>query len=168
MAVAPLFGGHAEQGHVQDIRLGGVNQVYLAWSQFRRDQVLFDGVGVNPVVDLGKIAPDVPAELFAFLFLEPLELLDQVELELDGYPGRELEGDVLMGEGTAVAAGFGNDADGVRFFDPLLGGSGVKLLSPAWFLNPSNSMGLKSGLFNCSQMPRNSMVLRFRSQFWMM
>jgi hypothetical protein len=32
----------------------------------------------------------------------------------------------------------------------------------ACFLNPSNAMGLK---FNCSQIPRNSMVVRLRSQF---
>jgi hypothetical protein len=41
----------------------------------------------------------------------------------------------------------------------------IKLLRPAWFLIPSNSMGLKSGIFSCSQIPRNSMVLRLRSQF---
>ena len=40
----------------------------------------------------------------------------------------------------------------------------VQILRPACFLNPSNWTGLKSGLFNCSQMPRNSIVLRFRSQ----
>ena len=40
----------------------------------------------------------------------------------------------------------------------------TKLLRPACFLIPSNSMGLKSGLFSYSQMPRNSMVLRLRSQ----
>ena len=41
----------------------------------------------------------------------------------------------------------------------------VKAFSPASFLNPSNSMGLKFGLYNSSHIPRNSMVLRFLIQF---
>jgi len=35
-------------------------------------------------------------------------------------------------------------------------GVSVKLFSPACFLNPSNSTGLKAGLFNCSQMCNRS------------
>jgi hypothetical protein len=50
----PLQSGR--QRHVQDIRLRGINRVGLARGQFRRNQVLFNGVGVNPVVDLGQIA----------------------------------------------------------------------------------------------------------------
>src|SRR3989338_477026 len=44
-------------------------------------------------------------------------------------------------------------------------GVNTKLFSPACFLNPSHSTGLKSGLFNCSQKPNNSTVFLFRSQF---
>ena len=44
----------------------------------------------------------------------------------------------------------------------------TKLFRPACFLNPSNSRGLKFGLYSCSQNPSNSIVLRFRSQFWIM
>ncbi len=29
---------------------------------------------------------NIPAELFSFLFLEPLDSLDQIELEFHGYP----------------------------------------------------------------------------------
>jgi len=42
-----------------------------------------------------------------------------------------------------------------------------KLFRPPWFLIPSNSMELKSGLLSCSYIPRNSMVFRLRIQFWM-
>ena len=51
-----------------------------------RNQVRFDGVGVDAVVELGKGAIQVPGEGEAavFIFLETLELLDEVELELDG------------------------------------------------------------------------------------
>ncbi len=41
----------------------------------------------------------------------------------------------------------------------------MKLLSPASFLNPSNSTYLNSELFSCSQIPRNSMMFLLRSPF---
>ena len=44
-------------------------------------------------------------------------------------------------------------------------GDNVKEFSPASFLNPSNSRGLKFGLFIFSHKPRYSMVFLFRSQF---
>ena len=44
-----------------------------------------------------------------------------------------------------------------------LDGDIVKALSPASFLTPSNSRGLKQGLNSCSQIPRNSIVLRLRN-----
>ena len=37
-------------------------------------------------------------------------------------------------------------------------GDSVKAFKPASFLNPSNSRGLKSGLYNVSQMPKYSIV----------
>ena len=39
-----------------------------------------------------------------------------------------------------------------------------KLLSPAWLLIMLNSAQLELGLFNCSQIPRNSTVLRLQSR----
>jgi|GEM_PF-5946914 len=38
----------------------------------------------------------------------------------------------------------------------------TKLSKTTSFLIPSNSMGLNSGLLECSRMPRNSMAFRFR------
>ena len=49
----------------------------------------------------------------------------------------------------------------IHFFDVS-----TKLLSPYWFLIPSKSMGLKSGLFNFSHIPKNSIVFLFLNQFW--
>jgi hypothetical protein len=46
--------------------------------------------------------------------LQTLELLDQVEFELDGYPGGKLEGNILVGEGTPVTTGLGNQPDSLR------------------------------------------------------
>src|SRR5665213_1708967 len=44
----------------------------------------------------------------------------------------------------------------------------TKLFIPACFLNPSNSTGLKFGLYIVSQKPKSSMVLRFLIQFFTM
>lgn len=105
VGIAPSFGRHAEEGHVEDVGLAGVDEVDLCFVELGRDEIGLDGVGVDAVVDLGEVAFDVSAELLAFLLFEALELLDEVELELDGDPGGEFEGDVGMGVGAAVAAG---------------------------------------------------------------
>jgi len=51
-----------------------------------------------------------------------------------------------------------------QLFNDMLTGKKFHLLNGN-FLNPSNSTGLISGLFRRSQMPRNSMVFLFLSQF---
>jgi len=38
---------------------------------------------MDPVIDLCQIAPYIPAELFTFFILEPLEFLDEIEFEFD-------------------------------------------------------------------------------------
>jgi hypothetical protein len=110
MGVAPLLGGLAEEGDVEQVGLAGVNEVGLGLGDSGRDKRLFDGVGVDAVVDLGQRPLEVPAGLQAvvLLVLEALKFLNQVQLEFDGDPGGEFEGDVLMGVGTAVAASTGN------------------------------------------------------------
>jgi hypothetical protein len=55
-----------------------------------------------------------------FLFFEPLELFDQIQLEFDRNSRREFERDVLVCVSPAVASGLGYDADGAGFFNPLL------------------------------------------------
>lgn len=54
--------------------------------EFCRYQVLFDGISMDPLIDLCQVAPDIPAELFFLIILEPLEFLDQVEFELNRDP----------------------------------------------------------------------------------
>ena len=60
MGIAPLFGRHPEQCHIQNIGFVGIDQRNLPSRQFRRDQVFLDGICVNAVIDLGKVALDVP------------------------------------------------------------------------------------------------------------
>jgi hypothetical protein len=86
------------------------------------DQVLLDRIGMNPVVDLGEVAPDIPAELLSLLLLESLEFLDEIEFEFNGNPGCEFKGDVRVGVSPPITSLRGHDADGVRFDDPLLRG----------------------------------------------
>jgi hypothetical protein len=62
---------------------------------------------VDAVVELRERAVEVPRERQppALVLLEPLEFLDEIQLELDGDPRRELERDVLVRVGAAVASG---------------------------------------------------------------
>lgn len=76
MGIPPLLGRHAEQRHVQDISLVGIDQGNLTGGQFRRNQIFLDGICVNTVIDLGKVALDVPAKLFHLLSLEAFKLFD--------------------------------------------------------------------------------------------
>ena len=135
-------------------RLSVVRQWRLATRQWRlrggddgRDEVGFDGVGVDTVVEFGEGAVEVPreGEAAVLVHLEALELLDEVEFELDGDPGGEFEGDVLVGEGAAIAAGHGGEADGMRGFDPLPG-SQDKAVETGPVSKPLEFEGVKIGV----------------------
>jgi len=88
MGVAPLRGGLAKEGDVEQVGFAGVNGSRLRLGDGGRDEGFFDGVGVDAVIDLRESALKVPAELEAVVFVvfEALEFLDEVELELDGDP----------------------------------------------------------------------------------
>ena len=119
----------AEQGQIQHIGFGGIDQRGLLGAEGGGDQMLLDGVGVDAVVDFGKVAANVPAQRFSLIFLEALELFDEVELELYRHPGCELEGDVLMGVGAAVSSGDCPQADGTGFVHPLLDAQAIAVQS---------------------------------------
>ena len=78
IGVPPLPGRHTEQSHIQNIRLAGVDQADLLAGQFRGDQIGLNGIGVDTVIDFCQVPLDVPTELFLFIFLEPLKLLDYI------------------------------------------------------------------------------------------
>jgi hypothetical protein len=81
---------------------------------------------MDAVVQFGKSAVKIPSEreTAVFIFLKALKLLDKVKLKLDGDPGSELEGDILMGICAAVTARRGCNSFRPGAFDPLFGGSG--------------------------------------------
>ena len=63
---------------------------------------------MDAVVEPGKGAIQVPGQRKSavLIFPEALKFLDEVEFEFDGNPDGELEGNVLVGEGSTVAARF--------------------------------------------------------------
>src|SRR5579859_1865392 len=122
VGIAPRLCGDAEKGHVENIGLGGVDQIDLAGSKSWGDQILFDGIGMDAVVDFGEVATDVPAELLTLDILQALELFDQIKLKFDRYPGGEFKGNVFVGVGAAITAGFGDDAGRTGLLDPLTRG----------------------------------------------
>ena len=85
IGIAPLFGGLAEEGDVEQVRLAGIDDGGLCLGDGRRDEGVLDGVRVDAVVDFGEGALEIPIELqpVVFFILETLEFLDEVELELD-------------------------------------------------------------------------------------
>ena len=76
MGIAPLFGRHTKQRHIQNIGFVGIDQRNLPRRQFRWNQILLDSICVNTIIDLGKVALDIPAELLHLLGLEAPKLLD--------------------------------------------------------------------------------------------
>lgn len=88
VGLPPLRGREAEQRYVEQVRLAGVDDADLRGRQARRDQTLFDGVGVNPVIDLGQRALEAPFQRgeAGFFILEALEFLDEINLEFRAEP----------------------------------------------------------------------------------
>ena len=88
VGVAPLLRGLAEEGDVEQVGFVGIDERRLCLGDGRRDEGLFDGVGVDAVVDLGEGALEVPPELetVVFVVLETLKFLDEVEFELHRNP----------------------------------------------------------------------------------
>ena len=74
-----------------------------------------------------------------------MEFLDEVELELDGNPGGEFKGDVLVGISPTVASSFRNKTDGPGAFEPLFRGKGEAIQTSLHF-NPVEFDGIKIGV----------------------
>ena len=105
--LAPLLRGLPEKRHVQDIGLRGVGDGRLRWRDRGRDEMRLDGVSVDAVVELRKSAVEIPRqrEPPAFVVLQALKFFDEIELELNGNPGGELEGNIFVGVCATVTSG---------------------------------------------------------------
>lgn len=121
VVLAPFLRGHAKQGHVEQVGLGGVDETFLLAADLGRDQVFLDGVGMDEVIYLGEGALEVLGQLEAVVFLifEALELFDEVDFENGTDRRAKLKGDVNMRISTSVSPRLGLNPDGICFFDPL-------------------------------------------------
>lgn len=74
----------------------------------RWDEMHFNGVGVDAVIDLSESAAEVPVEfarvLFSLGFFQPLEFLHHVQLERRAEPVAKAKGNVAVGERSAAVA----------------------------------------------------------------
>lgn len=52
---------------IEQIGFAGVNRIDLLGKQGIWNQILLDGIGVNQVIHLGQVAPDISAKLLKFL-----------------------------------------------------------------------------------------------------
>lgn len=123
MSIAPLLRRLAEEGDVEQVGFVGIDEGALSLGDGGRQERLLDRVGVDAVVDLGEGALEIPPELEAVVFvvLEPLEFLDEVKFEFRAEPRAELERDVLVGVGAAVASGARDQSLCPSQVDPLFG-----------------------------------------------
>ena len=83
MSVAPLPGGLAEEGHVQEVGFARIHGRRLDLGNRGRDERVFNGVRVDAIIDLGEGALEIPInfEAVVFFILEALELPDEVEFK---------------------------------------------------------------------------------------
>ena len=149
VGVAPLLRSLTEERDVEEVGLVGVRDGGLRGRDLGRDEMGLHRVGVDAVVELGEGAVEVPSEGEAavFVVLEPLEFLDQVELEFRAKPRAELEGNVLVGVGATVAAGAGRQTFGAGVLDPRLGGQ-EETVPTGLVSNSLEFEGIKTGVVN--------------------
>ncbi len=147
VGVAPLLRGLAEEGDVEQVGFVGIDERCLSLGDGRRDEGFFDGVGVDAVVDLGERALEVPPELetVALVVLETLKFLDEVEFELRAEPRSELESDVLVSVGAAVAPSARDQSFGPSQVDPLFGRE-EKTVPSCLISNSLEFDGIKTGV----------------------
>ena len=49
-----------------------------------RNQVFFDRVGVDTIIDFGQVSANIPTQLFLFFIFPALKFFDEVKLEPGG------------------------------------------------------------------------------------
>ena len=72
----PFLSCHPEHRHIQDIRFVRINNGGFAAVKFRRNQVLLDGIRMNPVIQFGKFSLRAPAKLSLLFSFEPLKFFN--------------------------------------------------------------------------------------------
>src|SRR6185295_2377440 len=93
----------------------------LRGSNLARNQMSLHRVSVDAVVELRQRAIEIPCERQAaiFVFLEPLEFLDEVDLELGTDPHPEFKCDVTVSECAAISSRARRKPNRSSLLDPL-------------------------------------------------
>lgn len=88
----------------------------------RNDDVILDRVRMYPIIDFSKLTFDRPIKLLLLFSFQPLELLDDIQIDLRRDPRCELQRDILVGVSAAVIfTRFGNNAYCIDSLYPFLG-----------------------------------------------
>lgn len=98
--------------------------------------MLLDGIGVDAVIEFGKLAVKVPVERKARVLVgfQSFVVFDNVELEFRRNPTGEFKRNVGMRKNAApVASRLGYDAYSTQMFIPFLYGKGVGIGSCIFF-----------------------------------
>jgi hypothetical protein len=103
MLLMPHLRGFREHENIEKVSFICIDISLFHLSQCR-EEIVFDSIGMYPIVYFGKFSFDIPAKrlLLLLYLLESLKFLYQIELELDRYPTCELEGDIWMCIGTTI------------------------------------------------------------------
>ena len=88
IGVTSFAGGLAEECDIEDVGFVCVGDGSLLRGDLRRNEMGLNRVGVNSVIDLGKGAVEILGErgAAAFVFLEALKFLDEVEFKFGAEP----------------------------------------------------------------------------------
>ncbi len=131
----------------------------------RRDEVGLDGVGVDPVVDFGKGAVEIPGEGEAtvFVLLEAFGFLDERGFEFRTEPRAGFEGDVSVSKSAAITAGLRDGAPGTGGFRPFLGGE-VEAVPPGLIFSSLEFEGFEIGVVE--PLPNAEKESRSRDYDW--
>ena len=62
VSLPPLFGSLPKESDIQQVCLTGIGDGRLGRGDFRRNEVFFDGIGVDAVVELGQRTVEVPGQ----------------------------------------------------------------------------------------------------------
>ena len=62
VCLPPFFCCDAEQCYIQDISLAGIGKALPLWSDVRRDQHVFDSIGMDTVIDFCQCPVEIPAK----------------------------------------------------------------------------------------------------------
>ena len=86
IACCPFFGGEPEKCHIEQIGFCGIDEAFGILGDSARDQIVFDGVGMDVIIHFGDRTFDIPAYVLFlyFVFFEALKLFDQEEFEGPG------------------------------------------------------------------------------------